>query len=148
VDTVEELNGTYYYHGMERLNAQELLLWIFVDETVKQLGVDDVAAVVSILLGWPLLPTRRKFKGATEGTSVLSLFFRRYVNTRLSRPYPTLTLESIKNFRFAMTNRLGAVVGRTIPVVGWVVLASDVAQITYRSLMLYNTIARNEDRLL
>jgi len=46
-----------------------------------------------------------------------------------------------------MTNNLGAFVGRTIPVIGWVLLASDVAQITYKTVNTYNTIARKEDRV-
>lgn len=33
------------------------------------------------------------------------------------------------------------------PVVGWVILASDVSQITYRTIRDYNAIARGNDKL-
>lgn len=46
-----------------------------------------------------------------------------------------------------MTNNLGAFVGRIIPVIGWALLASDVAQIVYKTVNVYNTIAREEDRV-
>lgn len=35
MDTTEELNGTYYYHGMDNVTAQELFWIIFVEEFVK-----------------------------------------------------------------------------------------------------------------
>lgn len=46
-----------------------------------------------------------------------------------------------------MTNKLGAFVGRAVPVVGWIILASDVSEITYKSVRDYNRIARMEDRI-
>ncbi len=60
MDTVEELGGTYFYAGMERLGAGELFFWVFVDKTMQQLGVGDVGAVAAIVSGMAILPTRQK----------------------------------------------------------------------------------------
>ncbi|VDZ59057.1 Uncharacterised protein [Serratia odorifera] len=38
MDTVEELGGTYFYNGLINLMAYELLLTIFVQKTLEQLG--------------------------------------------------------------------------------------------------------------
>ncbi len=51
------------------------------------------------------------------------------------------------NVKRVMTQRLGTFVGRSIPVLGWAVLASDVALITFKSVNKYNTIAHPSDRL-
>lgn len=49
--------------------------------------------------------------------------------------------------KLIMTRKLGTFVGRTIPVIGWVILASDVAMISYKSVNKYNTIAHPADRI-
>ena len=41
MDTIEELNGTYFYRGFANISAGELLFWIFLDETSEQFGVND-----------------------------------------------------------------------------------------------------------
>ncbi|AHB69210.1 hypothetical protein P262_01194 [Cronobacter malonaticus] len=46
-----------------------------------------------------------------------------------------------------MTRNLGAFVGRTIPVVGWVLLAKDFATITFNVMNKYNRIARGNDKI-
>ncbi len=32
MDTVEELNGTYFYKGARNISAGELFFWIFLDK--------------------------------------------------------------------------------------------------------------------
>ena len=54
---------------------------------------------------------------------------------------------SLRTLRITFTNNLGRVVGRTIPVVGWLLLAYDVTQIIYRSITKYDAIALPGDRL-
>ncbi|SAK98742.1 hypothetical protein AWB78_05700 [Caballeronia calidae] len=49
--------------------------------------------------------------------------------------------------RIKFTRNLGAFVGRAIPGVGWVLLATDVSTILFRSVLLYNNMVRPEDRL-
>ncbi|VVA50443.1 hypothetical protein SERVES_04211 [Serratia ficaria] len=46
-----------------------------------------------------------------------------------------------------MISNIGTFVGRTVPVVGWFILAYDVSRISVESVVAYNKIAREEDRL-
>ncbi|MFP5929343.1 STM2901 family protein, partial [Salmonella sp. 741265055_HSA] len=41
MDTVEELNSTYFYAGRSNLTASQLLFMIFCENTANQLGVQD-----------------------------------------------------------------------------------------------------------
>ncbi|EAB2096960.1 hypothetical protein J3W29_000081 [Salmonella enterica] len=103
MDTVEELNGTYFYAGKFNLTAAELLFMIFCENTASQfgIGVADFGAVVALVSGRNNLWTRAKPAGATKGTSLI----------------------------------------------GEIILAADVSQITYRTIRDYNTIARGNDKL-
>lgn len=60
MDSVEELNGTYFYKGYSNLSAGELLFWIFLDEAAEQFGTSDLLTVGLILLGQPEIATRGK----------------------------------------------------------------------------------------
>ena len=148
MDTTEELYG-YFYAGMPNLSAGELFFWITVDETMKQLGVDDVGAVIAIILGQPKLKTRQKFAGSIKGTSVASVMTRKaFPNAQF--PFgiklPTITAKNIRSLRLIFTRNLGTFVGRSIPVLGWFILANDVATISYYTLVHYNMIAREDDK--
>lgn len=72
MDTVEELNGTYFYDGSSNLSAGELFFWIMIDETFDHLGITDIAAMTGIYVGSNSLTVAGKFAGATPGTSVAS----------------------------------------------------------------------------
>lgn len=74
MDTVEELNGTYFYAGKSNLTAAELLFMIFCENTASQfgIGVADFGAVVDLVSGRNNLWTRAKPAGATKGTSYAS----------------------------------------------------------------------------
>ncbi|MHA7845634.1 STM2901 family protein [Serratia sp. D1N4] len=148
MDTVEELNGTYFYKGVGNISAGELFFWVLLDKTDEQLGgITDIVAMSCIILGLPILSTRTKPGTATPGTSIASKYSRQYLDVKLPVRLPTLTNKSIKLLKPMMVNNLGAFVGRTIPVIGWVLLANDLAQIVYKTLSTYNTIARKEDRV-
>jgi hypothetical protein len=146
MDSVEELNGTYFYRGFSNLSAGELLFWLFLDETAEQLGTGDLFTVALILLGQPDIPTRGKPARATPGTSPLSSQLRHWLNVE-TRRLPTLTTGSIKRMKFAYVTNLGAFVGRWIPIIGEIIIANDVAQIAYRVTTKYNTIARGNDKI-
>ncbi|MGG8163090.1 hypothetical protein PGO64_13255 [Klebsiella aerogenes] len=45
VDTVEEINGTYFFAGRSNLTASELFFMVFVFNTADQFGIKDVASV-------------------------------------------------------------------------------------------------------
>ncbi|ECF2500850.1 hypothetical protein E1911_24445 [Salmonella enterica subsp. enterica serovar Virchow] len=146
MDTVEELNGTYFYRGFANLSAGELLFWVFLDETSEQFGVNDYMTLGLILLGQPTIATRDKSIGATAGTSPLSSQLRHWLNIE-TRRLPPLTTGSIRRLKFAYVTNLGAFVGRWIPILGIVIMAYDVTEISYKVTIKYNTIARGKDKL-
>jgi len=146
MDTTEELNGTYFYKGLSNLSAGELFFFVFLEEAQKRLGVSDVVALALIILGQPTQSTRGKPAGATAGTSILSENLRRWLKFRVNR-WPTLTNESIRHLRFSYVTNLGAFAGRWIPILGIGFVMNDVAQIGFNSLVTYNRIAREDDRL-
>jgi len=132
---------------MSGLSAGELFFWIMVDKALQQLGVQDVAAMFAIIAGQPILPTRGKFSGATKGTSVVSVVARRTLNYDLKyRILPTITNKSIKNLRVLFTRNIGTFVGRTVPVVGWSILAYDITVIMQRTIQEYNIRVSSADR--
>ncbi|WP_175855468.1 STM2901 family protein [Burkholderia anthina] len=147
---VEGLNGAYHYYGMVNLTAGELFFWIMVDETMIQLGVDDVVSVGMILLGKNNLSTRVKPGGAIKGTSRASQYSRR-VFQKAQFPFglqlPTLVGEPVRNVKIRMVRNIGTFVGRAIPVLGWGILASDIYTITHKTVSHYNKVAREVDRL-
>jgi hypothetical protein len=50
--------NTYRYQDQHNLGPIELFFLIAVDETSKQAGIDDLEAIILILSGLPILPTR------------------------------------------------------------------------------------------
>lgn len=148
MDTVEELNGTYFYKGISNISSSELFFWILIDSVSEQMGdIGDLAIVSLIILGQPSVKTRRKFHTATEGTSIASVYARRYLNVELPFRLPTFTNASLRYYKPMWVNNLGKFIGRTIPMVGWILLASDVATIAYKATSYYNRIARGNDKI-
>ena len=153
MDTVEELNGTYFYAGRSNLKASELFFMIFCEKFVEQLGlgIADFSAVVALLAGRNDQPTRTKPRNAIDGTSHLSKASRRvFGNAKF--PYGIRLPTFIGGYtpwtmKPRITAKVGTFVGRTIPVVGWVILASDVSQISYKTVRDYNKIARGNDKV-
>lgn len=65
---------------------------------------------------------------------------------RLPPTLPTIVGNPF-NMKIIMTQKPGTFVGRTVPVIGWAVMASDVGVIGWKSMNRYNTIARAEDKI-
>lgn len=151
MDTVEELNNTYFYAGRFNLTASQLLFIIFCENTANQLGVQDFVAITSIVAGLNILPTRVKPRDAIEGTSLASRGSRKILGTA-KFPYG-IRLPSViggyppSTLKIKMVAKISAFTGRAIPVLGWVIMASDVSQISYRTLIDYNRIARGSDKI-
>ncbi|WP_342303283.1 hypothetical protein AAFM49_13380 [Burkholderia pseudomallei] len=141
--------NTYKYGIHEGLSREELFFLIFIDETGKELGVDDAVGIAMILAGQRYIPTRGKFAGAVKGTSIASVVSRRMLPYELKqRILPTVTsFKSLILMRIKFTRNIGVFVGRAVPGVGWAILASDVAMISYRSVSAYNRMVKPEDRL-
>ncbi|ELY4677736.1 hypothetical protein SM017_004267, partial [Cronobacter turicensis] len=45
MDTVEQLNGTYFYAGRSNLTASELFFMVFVFNTADQFGIKNIVSV-------------------------------------------------------------------------------------------------------
>jgi hypothetical protein len=141
--------ATYSYNEQKELSAMELFFVIAVEKTLEQLGVKDIGAVVAVLSGQPILPTRGKLYGMTKGTSVASVVCRLFITYEAkTMRLPMLTGNSLKTLRIAMTKNLGAFVGRTVPVVGWIILTYDVVRIMWSTVTAYNKIVSAQDRLV
>ncbi|RQU95065.1 hypothetical protein DF133_03125 [Burkholderia cenocepacia] len=142
------MNNTYAFGTHRDLTPMELYFLIFIDETCKELGVDDVAAVVAIVAGQNWMPTRAKPFGTTPGTSVASILSRKYLDYDLKKKIlPTLTNASVKRLKFILVRNIGVFVGRAVPVVGWVIAAKDVTMISIRSVSRYNALVKPEDKV-
>ncbi|MBT0729240.1 STM2901 family protein [Rosenbergiella nectarea] len=151
MDTVEELNNTYFYAGRLNLTASQLLFVIFCENTANQLGVQDFGAIVSIVAGLNILPTRGKFANATPGTSYASTKSRKLFG---NAKFPWgIELPSIiggyppNKLKIIMVRKISTFSGRAIPVIGWIILTSDISQIAYRTVRDYNLIAKGGDKI-
>ncbi|WP_321878718.1 STM2901 family protein [Paraburkholderia bannensis] len=143
------MSNIYTYGIHTDLTREELFLLIAIDKTCEQLGIDDAVSVGMILIGQRFIPTRGKFAGAVKGTSIASIVSRRLLPYELKQKIlPTVTsFKSLILLRIKFTRSLGVFVGRAIPGVGWILLASDVSTIIYRSINAYNSLVAQEDRL-
>ncbi|ELY2739178.1 hypothetical protein SMC30_004226 [Cronobacter dublinensis] len=151
MDTVEELNETYFYAGRSNLTTSELFFMVFVFNTADQFGIKDVVSVYALYAGMNDQTTRTKPGTAIPGASRLSKGVRRVFGNRLfpfGLKMPTwiggYTPWTVKR---RMVRKIGTWVGRTIPLIGEVILVADVSQIVYSTITEYNTIARGNDKL-
>ncbi len=101
-----------------------------------------------ILLGQRFVPTRGKFGGAVKGTSVASRVSGKLLPYEFKyKILPTVTsFKSLLLLKIKFTRELGAFVGRAVPVVGWVIAATDISIMMYRSTAKYNGLVKHEDR--
>ncbi|AVS76987.1 hypothetical protein C8234_02185 [Paracidovorax avenae] len=143
------MSNTYTYGIHQDLQPQELFFLVFVDKAASHFGIDDVMAIGAVIAGYPMLPTRRKFAGATKGTSIASVVFRRALPFDLKQKIlPTITFRSMRQLKILFVRNIGAFVGRTIPVIGVFVLAYDAFIISTESVSAYNVLVKEEDRIL
>lgn len=143
------MQNAYSFGIHTNLTPVELFFFIGVDETMKELGIDEVVGVAMILAGQRFVPTRGKFAGAVKGTSYASIWSRRLLPYELKyKILPTFTsFKSALLLRVKMTREIGAFIGRGIPVVGWAITAGEAATVMYRTAVKYNQLAKPEDRL-
>lgn len=153
MDTVEQINGTYYYAGKSNLKADELLFMIFCEKTIEQLGlgVADFTAIVAIVSGRNNLGTRGKFANATKGTSYASKASRA-VFKKTKFPFGMSLPTWVGGYtpwtaRKVYVRNISAFVGRSVPLLGIIILAADISQIVYHTVRDYNLIAREDDKL-
>lgn len=151
MDTTEELNGTYFYAGLSNLTASGLFFMIYCESIADHFGIDDVVGIAALYSGANNQKTRQKPKNALEGTSRASKAMRHYLkNAKFPHgvKLPTwiggYTPWTVKR---VMVTQISTFIGRTIPLIGMVILVTDVSIITYCAVRDYNRIARGNDKL-
>lgn len=66
MDTTEELNGTYFYHGQSNLSAGELFDVIFIEQFCDEHGI-GIESGAAILAGQPWLKPERNRERQSKG---------------------------------------------------------------------------------
>lgn len=144
MDTTEELGGTYFYHGHANVTPQELFLLIFSENLADHLGI-EVETAAMILAGQPVLPKRVVLGSKVKRTSIASKLARRiFKNARLPNG---MKIETNVLGHSRATNKLGAVVGRVVPYIGYAQAAVICAIVARETRNKYNLIARSKDRI-
>lgn len=82
MDTTEELNGTYFYHGHANVTREELFWLIFAESLADHLGV-SVETAATILAGQPILKKRVVLGSKVSRTSIASKLARRIFKTHI-----------------------------------------------------------------
>lgn len=140
-------DNRYSDNGRVDLKPGDLFFWIALDEIQTRVGFDDLAAAAAILLGQADVPAPGKFASATKGTSVASITARKLLPIQMRIRLPMIMSVGAQGVRIASTKNLGAWVGRTIPVVGEVLLAADAVAIMFNTVRRYNVIVKPENRV-
>jgi hypothetical protein len=134
----------YTYNGVHDLTSFELFFHIAADVAADQLGMHFSAAAM-VVSGRPYVPTRKKFRGSTEDTSIASITARKAFNYKLDRAVlPTWT---DKSRRAILVNNVGKFVGRSTPLVGYFMIGVDAGMIAGRTIARYNMMVRPEDEI-
>ena len=150
MDTTEELNGTYFYHGHANVTPGELFDLIFLEQLADSLGVTTEAATL-VLIGQPIIPVSGKLAAAenTPGTSIASVLSRRILKDirfpfgiRLSAP-----MGKLSKLKMVPTNKIATYIGRWIPFIGYAQLIIMLEVVAKNTRNKYNLIARPKDRI-
>lgn len=145
MDTIEESGGTYFYRGNSNVTPQELFLLIFAEGLANHLGV-TIETAATILAGQPLIPKRKVLGASGSRTSVASKLARRILKgVRFPGGMRVETMIGMGKTR--QTNKVGAVVGRVVPFVGYAQAVIVFALVAKETRNKYNLIARPKDRV-
>lgn len=145
MNTIEESGGTYFYRGNSNVTPQELFLLIFAEGLTNHLGV-TIETAATILAGQPLIPKRKVLGASGSRTSVASKLARRILKgVRFPGGMRVETIIGMGKTR--QTNKVGAVVGRAVPFVGYAQAIIVFALVAKETRNKYNLIARPKDRI-
>lgn len=145
MDTIEESGGAYFYRGNSNVTPQELFLLIFAEGLANHLGV-TIETAATILAGQPLIPKRKVLGASGSRTSVASKLARRILKgVRFPGGMRVETMIGMGKTR--QTNKVGAVVGRVVPFVGYAQAVIVFALVAKETRNKYNLIARPKDRI-
>ncbi|BET62800.1 membrane protein [Yersinia pseudotuberculosis] len=151
MDTVEELGGTYFYHGHANLTPAELFNTIFLESFADHIGMKIESAAL-ILSGQPYIKVSGKLSAASaiSGTSVASKVSRSLLKD-LRFPYNLRPLtpvgKSISTLKMVPTNKIATFIGRYIPWLGYAQLVVIIPLAARNTRKRYNLIARPKDRI-
>lgn len=145
MDTIEESGVTYFYRGNSNVTPQELFLLIFAEGLANHLGV-TIETAATILAGQPLIPKRKVLGASGSRTSVASKLARRILKgVRFPGGMRVETMIGMGKTR--QTNKVGAVVGRVVPFVGYAQAVIVFTLVAKETRNKYNLIARPKDRI-
>ncbi len=139
--------GLWEYKGKWYNTKYELYIAILAYEAAEQFGILDVAGLIAVLTGAPLIPTRTKFKGSIKGTSVASKYLSKIPGEFPFRVPTVIGYPKIiggKGLKIRLTKIIGRIIGRATPIIGWGVLTYDLGNIFYDTQMVYNHIVDAE----
>jgi hypothetical protein len=142
MDTTEQLNGLYFFDGMS-VDAEELLLWLILDEFIKNFsGITDILAVASMLASLPIIPVGGKLdaRRATSGTSPISYASRSLIRQRFRIKRRTITWSNMIRGQWTYTTSIGAYVGRWVPWIGAILTVYDLSIMTRKVIYRYRLI--------
>ncbi|QMI03638.1 STM2901 family protein [Citrobacter sp. RHB25-C09] len=145
MDTVEELGGTYFYHGNANVTPQELFWLIFAESLANHTGI-SVETAATILAGQPLVPKRKVLGASGSRTSIASKLARRiFKDARFPGGMRVETTIGIGKSRH--TNKIGTAVGRAVPYFGYSQAVIVFAIVARETKQKFNLIARPNDRI-
>jgi hypothetical protein len=151
MDTVEELGGTYFYHGYTNLTPGELFNAIFLESFADHIGL-EIGSAALILSGQPSIKVSGKLSATnvTPGTSIASKVSRSLLkDLRFPynlRPYSPVG-KSISTLKMVPSNKVAVFVGRYIPWLGYAQLVVTLQLIARDTRRKYNLIAGPKDRI-
>ena len=139
------MTALYAYNGLTGLTAEQLFLWIAIDQALGHLGGTDVDATARLLLGTPAqppsssaLPMHRVQRAAARDLQFL---------TDHLAALPADTGAGAQALKDHMKRCLEAAAARTMPIAGWVLIRYDAVQILLRATIVYNAAVRGADAL-
>lgn len=150
MDTTEEINGSYFYHGHPNVTPGELFDLIFIEQLADVLGM-TTEGVSMVLIGQPFIPVSGKLAAAenTPGTSIASIASRRLLKDARF-PFglkPSAPMGKLSKLKMVPTIQIATFLGRWIPFIGYAELIITVQLVAKRTREKYNLIARPSDRI-
>lgn len=144
MDTTEERNGTYFYHGHANVTRSELFWLIFLECFANHTGW-EVETAAMILAGQPVLPKRVVLGSKVKRTSIASKLSRRILKD--ARLPGGMRIETSVLGHSRTTNKLGAIVGRAVPYVGYTQAVLIFTLVARETRNKFNLLARPKDRI-
>lgn len=145
MDTTEELNGTYFYHGHENVSAQELFFLILIEEFSNQTGMETTATAL-MFSGAAIIPKSKVLGNSTKCTSIASKMCRRiFKNMRFKNGKRYMAPIGFGEIR--RTPYVGAFIARWMAVSGYAQAYITMMIVAKKTRDKFDLIARPEDRI-